>query len=229
METMQTTDIGIMDQVKKGTTTVGLICGSDDNGGEGGVGGVVLASEKRATMGSFIASKAAKKIYQLDDRIGMTTAGIVGDAQTLVRIMTVEARLYKIRRQEPMTVRGMTTLLSNVLSGQRYFPFIVQLLVGGIDRKGAHIFSIDPFGGNTEEKEIAATGSGSPIAYGVLEDRYSKEMSVEDATGLAIQALHFAMRRDSASGEEIGVVRITKEKYEEVSKEKVKELRASFN
>lgn len=209
----------IMDQVKKGTTTVGLICG----------GGVVLASEKRATMGSFIASRAAKKIYRVDERMGMTTAGIVGDAQTLVRLISVEAKLYKIRRQEPMSVKAMTTLLSNVLSGQRMFPYIVQLLVGGIDRNGAHIFSIDPFGGNTDEKEIAATGSGSPIAYGVLEDRYSKGMPLEEGISLAIQALHSAMKRDSASGGDMQVVVIRKEKYEEVGEEKIKELRSAFN
>lgn len=208
----------LMDQIKKGTTTVGLIC--DD--------GVVLASEKRATMGSFIASKAARKIYQVDDCMGITTAGIVGDAQALVRLMAVEARLYKIRRGEPMTVRAMATLLSNVMSGQRFYPYIVQLLIGGIDRSGAHIFSIDPFGGNTEEKEIAATGSGSPIAYGVLEDRYSKEMPLENGIALAIQALHSAMKRDSASGEEMEVIVITKERYEELSGERIKEVRDSL-
>ena len=208
----------IMDQVKKGTTTVGLICD----------GGVVLASEKRATMGSFIASKAAKKIYQVDDHLGVTTAGVVGDAQALIRMMSVEVKLYKIRRGEPMTVKGMATLLSNVMNGQRYYPYIVQLLLGGIDRNGAHVFSIDPLGGNTEEKEVAATGSGSPIAYGVLEDRYSPGMSIEDGTALAIQALHSAIRRDSASGGEMEVVVITPETYETLSEEKIAEIRTSF-
>lgn len=208
----------IEDQIKKGTTTVGLICD----------GGIVLASEKRATMGSFIASKAAKKIYQVDDRLGITTAGIVGDAQALIRLMSVEVKLYKIRREEPMTVRAVATLLSNVLNGQRFYPYIVQLLIGGIDRNGVHIFSVDPLGGNTEEKEVAATGSGSPIAYGVLEDRYIKDMSVEKGTALAIQALHSAMKRDSASGGEMEVIVITKEKYEELSKDKIKKIRDSL-
>ncbi len=202
-------EIEIMDQLKKGTTTVGLICGD----------GVVLASEKRATMGSFIASKAARKIYQVDDRMGMTTAGIVGDAQALVRVLSVEARLYKTRRQEPMTVKAMTTLLSNVLNGQRMFPYLVQLLIGGIDRKGAHIYSVDPFGGNTDEREIAATGSGSPIAYGVLEDKYSADMSLEEGIALATQALRSAMKRDSASGGEIEIVTITKDMYKEKGEE----------
>lgn len=209
----------IMDQVKKGTTTVGLICD----------GGVVLASEKRATMGSFIASKAAKKIYQVDDRLGITTAGIVGDAQALVRLMSVEGKLYKIRRGEPMTVKAMATLMSNVLNGQRFYPYIVQLLLGGMDRNGAHIFSIDPLGGNTEEKEVAATGSGSPIAYGVLEDRYSKDMSLEEGTTLAIQALYSAIRRDSASGGEMEVVVITEDKYETLSEERIKKIMHSLN
>jgi len=111
-------EIEIMDQLKKGTTTVGLICKDS----------VVLASEKRATMGSFIASKAARKIYQVDDRMGLTTAGIVGDAQTLVRLISVEARLYKTRRQEPMTVKAMTTLLSNVLNGQRMLSLLLPSL-----------------------------------------------------------------------------------------------------
>ena len=202
-------EIEIMDQLKKGTTTVGLICRDS----------VVLASEKRATMGSFIASKAARKIYQVDDRMGMTTAGIVGDAQALVRVISVEARLYKTRRQEPMTVKAMTTLLSNVLNGQRMFPYLVQLLVGGIDRKGAHIYSVDPFGGNTDEREIAATGSGSPIAYGVLEDKYSADMPLEEGVALATQALRSAMKRDSASGEEIEIVTITKDMYKETGEE----------
>lgn len=209
----------IMDQVKKGTTTVGLICD----------GGVVLASEKRATMGSFIASKAAKKIYQVDDYLGVTTAGIVGDAQTLIRMTSVEMKLYKIRRGEPMTVKGMATLLSNVLNGQRFYPYIVQLLLGGMDRNGAHIFSIDPFGGNTEEKEVASTGSGSPIAYGVLEDRYTKDMSLKEGTELAIKALYSAIRRDSASGGEMEVVVITKDKYETLSEERVQEIRNTLN
>ena len=144
----------------KGTTTVGIVCKD----------GVVLASEKRATMGTFIATHEAKKIYQIDDFVGMTTAGAVGDAQQLVRIISAEARLYKVRRGEPMSVKAIATLLSNILSASKYFPFLVQLLVGGVDTKGPSIYSLDLLGGQIEERKVVATGSGSPIAYGVLED-----------------------------------------------------------
>ena len=188
----------------KGTTTVGLFC--DD--------GVVLASERRATMGNFIASKEAKKIYQIDDKVGMTTAGMVGDAQTLARAIAVESKLYKIRRQEPMTVGATVTLLSNILSGNRYFPYYVQLIIGGVDKKGPSLYSLDAFGGQLTEKKAVATGSGSPVAYGVLEDRYMDNMPIDEGVTLAVRALHTAMKRDSASGDGIDVVKITSKGYE---------------
>jgi proteasome beta subunit len=196
----------------KGTTTIGLVFSS----------GVVLATEKRATMGYMIASKKAKKVYQVADRIGMTTAGGVGDAQQLARILTVECNLYQIRRTRPITVGATATLLSNYLNQNRYFPYYVQLLVGGIDENGPGVYSVDAMGGATKEEEIVATGSGSPMAYGVLEDRFVLGMNRDDAIDLAIRALKSAMKRDAASGEGIHVVVITKEKYEELSEEQLK-------
>ncbi len=195
----------------KGTTTVGLVF-SD---------GVILATEKRATMGYFIASKRAKKVYQIADRIGMTTAGGVGDAQQLARIMTVECSLYQIRRGRPIAVGAASTLLSNVLNANRYYPYYVQLLVGGVDDSGASVYSVDAMGGATREEDIVATGSGSPGAYGVLEDRFRKDMNEEEATELAIRSIRAAMRRDAGSGEGIHVVVITRDKYQEIADEDV--------
>ena len=134
----------------KGTTTIGLVCDK----------GVVLATESRATMGHFIASRDAKKVYQIDDLVAMTTAGSVGDAQRLVKWMQVESKLYKMRREEPMTVKGIVSLLANILSGNRYFPYYVQLLVGGVDKNGPGIYSLDAVGGIIEEKKAVSTGSG---------------------------------------------------------------------
>jgi proteasome beta subunit len=196
----------------KGTTTIGLVFSS----------GVVLATEKRATMGYMIASKKAKKVYQVADRIGMTTAGGVGDAQQLARILTVECNLYQIRRSRPITVGATATLLSNYLNQNRYFPYYVQLLVGGIDENGPSVYSVDAMGGSTKEEEIVSTGSGSPMAYGVLEDRFVPGMNRDEAIDLAIRALKSAMKRDAGSGEGIHIVVITKESYDELSEEQLK-------
>jgi proteasome beta subunit len=195
----------------KGTTTVGLIFKD----------GVVLATDKRATMGYFIASKNAKKVYQISDRIGMTTAGGVGDAQQLVRVMTVECNLYNMRRGKSMTVGAASTLLSNILNHNRYFPYYVQLLVGGMDETGPHLFSVDAMGGATKEDDVVATGSGSPTAYGILEDRYKPGMNEEDALGLGVRAVRAAMKRDVATGEGVQAVVITKDTYREIPEEEL--------
>ncbi|MCX6693358.1 MAG: archaeal proteasome endopeptidase complex subunit beta [Methanomicrobiales archaeon] len=197
----------------KGTTTVGLLFNS----------GVVLATEKRATMGYMIASKKAKKVYQVSDRIGMTTAGGVGDAQQLVRVITVECSLYQIRRGKAISVGAASTLLSNVLNGNRFYPYYVQLLVGGVDEKGPSIYSVDALGGASKEDDVIATGSGSPMAYGVLEDRYKSGMDESEAVELAIRGLKAAMRRDAGSGEGIQVVCISKDAYYEMPQAELQE------
>ncbi|OPX68068.1 MAG: Proteasome subunit beta precursor [Methanoregulaceae archaeon PtaB.Bin108] len=197
----------------KGTTTVGLVF----------QGGVVLASEMRATMGYLIASKKAKKIYQIADRIGMTTAGGVGDAQQIARLMTVECSLYQIRRGRAMTVGAVATLLSNILNQNRYYPYYVQLLVGGMDESGAKLYSVDAMGGASREEEMVATGSGSPMAFGVLEDRYRKDLNEDEAVSLAVRAVRSAMKRDAGSGEGIHVVVITQDAYREIGDQEVRE------
>ena len=201
-------------ETMKGTTTVGIVFDS----------GVVLASEKRATMGYLISNKTAKKIYQIGSRMGLTTAGGVGDAQQLARLMTVEVNLYEIRRGKPMSIGAASTLLSNILHGNRYYPFYVQLLIGGVDETGPVLFSVDAVGGSSREDKIVATGSGSPMAYGVLEDRYKAGMTEAEASELAIRALRSAIKRDAGSGEGMAVVIITKDEFRELSESEVSKL-----
>jgi proteasome beta subunit len=202
----------------KGTTTIGMVCKD----------GVVLASESRVTMGNFISSKEGKKIYQIDDLVGMTIAGGVGDAQSLVRTITVEAKLYKMRRGKPMTIEAIATLLSNILNGNRYYPYFVQLMVGGVDRTGSNLYSIDALGGQIEERLATSQGSGSPIAFGVIEDRYDEKLAIDEAINIAIRALSSAMKRDSASGNQIHVIKITKEGYAKVLEEEIRERKTKL-
>ena len=184
----------------EGTTTVGLVCKD----------GVILATEKRAMAGYLIASKRAKKIYEIDAHLGATIAGAVGDSQALVRIIEANARLYKYEHGIPILVEAVANLASNILFNQRWFPFITELIIGGIDQTGYRLFFLDPIGGLLED-EMISTGSGSPIAYGVLEDQFKEAMSVDDGVNLTIRALRAAMERDAASGNGIEVAIITKE------------------
>lgn len=202
----------------KGTTTIGVVCQD----------GVVLASESRVIMGNFISSKEGKKIYQIDDLVGMTIAGGVGDAQSLVRTITVEAKLYKMRHGKPMTVTAIATLLSNILNSNRYYPYFVQLMIGGFGKNASSLYSLDAVGGQIEERLAAAQGSGSPIAFGVIEDRYAENLSIEEGVDLAIRALTSAMKRDSASGNDMRVVKITEKGFVELSTHEIDERKSSL-
>jgi len=175
---------------KTGTTTVGLICKD----------GVVLAAEKKSTMGYLVASKDVEKILPVDDHIAMTIAGVSGDAQTLARYMRAELKLFSIQNHRKISVKGATTLLSNILQGNKYYPYYVQLILAGFDESGPAIFSLDAIGGWEEERKFFSTGSGSPIALGVLEDSYKDNVSTEEGKKIALRAIKAAVERDIASG-----------------------------
>ena len=192
----------------KGTTTAGIVC-SD---------GVVLSSDTRVTMGSFIAHKHGKKIYQIDDHVAMTISGSVADAQRLVDMLIVYARLYKMNFGRPIPVKSASRLIANLLFSSRYAPLIAQILIGGIDRTGPHVFSLDPLGSLTEEKCVA-TGSGSPVAYGVLEDKYQKGATIQEMLPVIVHAIKSAMKRNTATGGNFDVAVIDKNGYRELSSE----------
>ena len=204
-------------QQKTGTTTVALKCKD----------GIVLAADKRATMGNFISNKEAEKVYQIDDKIAATIAGGVGDAQSVMRLLRAEAKLFKMNRKQPMTVKGAATLMANVLNGNRYYPYLVMSIVAGVDDR-PRIFSIDPVGGQMEE-DCVSTGSGSPVAYGVLESQYKKEKTVKDNIPIAIKAVKVAQERDAASGNGVTLATITDEGFKLFDEAEVSKMVASLN
>lgn len=195
----------------EGTTTVGLACKD----------GVVLATDTRATMGYTVASKRARKIYKITDAIASTVAGGVADTQDLVNILRAEANYFALREGVPMGVRAAARLTANVLHAYRLFPYVANLLVAGVDGGGPRLYFIDMDGTLTEETMVA-TGSGSPIAYGLLETEFKEGMTVEKALPLAVSAVKAAMKRDVATGDELMLVTVTKEGYRELSPREIK-------
>lgn len=198
MESMETRD----DVMKTGTTTLAIAC--DD--------GVVMATEKRATMGRMVGHKNTQKLFPVDDHLALTTAGLVGDAQSLARLLSAEAKIYRLRREQPLPVRGAATLVGNILHRSKAMPYWVQLIVGGFDLRGGSVFTVDAAGGAIQEG-WTCTGSGSPFVYGVLEDRYEDGVDAKGAVDLAIRGLNAAMRRDSASGNGMDIAIIDGDGY----------------
>lgn len=204
--------------VLKGTTTVGVVCRD----------GVVLGTDTRATMGYFVAHKHAKKVYQIDDHLAMTIAGGVADAQNVVEIVKANSKLYKYEKGVIMPVSAAASLTSNILFANRYYPLILQALLGGVDTSGPHIFALDPLGSVTEEKCVS-TGSGSPVAYGVLENDYKDGITVKDAIPVVVKAVNSAMKRDSASGDSFDVALVTSKGYEELSEDEKKKILSALS
>jgi proteasome beta subunit len=202
--------------VLKGTTTVGLVCRD----------GVVLGTDTRATMGYFVAHKHAKKVYQIDDHLAMTIAGGVADAQNVVEIVKANSKLYKYEKGIVMPVSAAASLTSNILFANRGM-LLLQALLGGVDNSGPHIFALDPLGSVTEEKCVS-TGSGSPVAYGVLETEFKDGIAVKEAIPIVVKAVNSAMKRDSASGDSFDVALITASGYQELSEDEKKKILSSL-
>ena len=197
---------------KTGTTTVGLLFR----------GGVVLATDKRVTAGHFIAHHQGKKIHMIDEHVGITISGVVADAQAVIDLLRFHARLYKMERGYRMPVRSVATLASNVFFAYRLFPLIADVIIAGVDEE-PRMYNIDFFGSLTSDNYIS-TGSGSPIAYGILESEFRKDMEKDEAVKLAVKAVHYAMRRDSASGDGIDVAVIDSAGYRELSLEEKRRI-----
>jgi proteasome beta subunit len=140
-----------------------------------------------------------------------------------VDILTANAQLYKISMNRPMPVGSAARLAANILFSNRYLPLATQVLIGGVDDSGPHVFNIDPFGSLTEEKSVS-TGSGSPIAYGILEDMYREGMTVNEMLPTIVKAVNAAMKRDIASGNSYNVTVIDTNGYRELSEEEKKNL-----
>lgn len=197
---------------KTGTTTLGIVCKD----------GVVVATETRATMGHLIAHKETKKLYKIDDHLALCTAGLVGDLQVLSRYLTAEANLYRLKRDTKMPVQSAATLMSNIMNQRKFMPYYVQLVLAGFDNDGGHVYSLDAAGGSIPDKYTSG-GSGSPFVFGVLEDHYRDNLSIEEGVDLAIRAIYSAKSRDSASGGMTNVAVITKDGFKRIPQEEVDE------
>ncbi|MFN3268045.1 MAG: proteasome subunit beta, partial [Zestosphaera sp.] len=154
------------------------------------------------------AHKRVRKIIKIDDHIVMSIAGLVADAQILASQLQYLARRYKYEEGVQVPVKTLVSYLGLLLNTYKYFPFEVQLIIGGYDTE-PRLYAVQWFGDYTEEN-YAVTGSGSPVAIGLIESRYSPDLSVDEAVKLALEAIRASTRRDVFSGEGVDVAVVRK-------------------
>ncbi|MFH1915692.1 MAG: proteasome subunit beta [Nanoarchaeota archaeon] len=190
-------------QLKTGTTTVGIVCKD----------AVILAADKRATAGNFIADKKVDKVIKINDFMALTTAGSVSDLQLLVKYLKAELKLKEIRTGRMNTVKEAANLLSgmvyNNIRQYSMIPGVTHFLFSGHDRDN-HLYDLYPDGSLTLIDDFVSSGSGSVMAYGVLETMWKKDMTDQEGITLALKCINAAIQRDSASGNGIDIFIINK-------------------
>jgi len=201
-----------------GTTTLAIKCQD----------GVVLGSDTRVTAGYFIAHKTGRKIFKIKEHLAVTIAGVVADAQAIIDSLKFYANLYEINYGRPLNARSAAKLLSLILYQNRLYPLITELIIAGKDNDKYSIYKLDPFGSLVEDN-YAVSGSGSPIAMGVIESEYNKDMSIEEGVKLAVKALLSAMKRDIGSGDDFNIAIINEKGYTELKKEEKEKYLSNFS
>ncbi|MDD5163330.1 MAG: proteasome subunit beta [Candidatus ainarchaeum sp.] len=201
-------------RLKTGTTTVGLIAKD----------AVVLAADMRASLGHIAYDEESQKVYKITDNIILTTAGMVGDLLTLVRFAKSQAKLYEIERETKMTPNALVTFLSNILNANRFYPYGVQFLIGGINKQ-AELYELTPDGGILKRDNFAVSGSGTEFAMAVLDQYYKEGIEEQEAIELAVKAVVAAKKRDIYSGgKSITAMVASRKGVREVTEKEIKKI-----
>jgi proteasome beta subunit len=186
---------GTVPEVPHGTTIVAL---SFD-------GGVVMAGDRRATMGNLIAHHEIEKVFPADEYSCVGIAGTAGVAVELVRVFQVELEHYEKIEGALLSLDGKANRLSAMIRNNLGLAMqglaVVPLFAGyDLDRGVGRIFSYDVTGGRYEEHDHHSVGSGSVFARGSLKKRWRPGLDSREALAVAVEALFDAADDDSATG-----------------------------
>jgi proteasome beta subunit len=186
------------DSFPHGTTVLALTYGD----------GVLIAGDRRATMGNLIAQRDLEKVHPADDYTAVAFAGTVGLAVDMVRLYQVELTHFEKIEGTPMTLAGKATRLAamirqnlaQAMQGLAVVPLLAGYDLTAPDGGRGRIFGFDPAGGLYEKYDFYAEGSGSPYARGALKKLYRPGLTRREAVLAALQALYDAADDDSATG-----------------------------
>jgi proteasome beta subunit len=208
--------------LKTGTSILGIVCKD----------GVVMAADRRATAGNMVMMKNAKKAVKLNDYLVISGTGMSSDIDMLQKIVVAELRLKELRSKERPTVKDAANLIANIayrnIRQPTMIPFIAGTLIAGYNQDGStELYTIEPAGSVVQVEDYDANfSSGMPFILGLLERQYRKDLTVKEGTELAIEALKASTQRDSASGNGMDILTITKDGINQVlSKELISELK----
>ncbi|RYU11557.1 proteasome subunit beta [Nocardioides iriomotensis] len=168
-------------------------------------GGVVMAGDRRATMGNIIAQRDIEKVFPADEYSCVGIAGTAGLAVEMVRLFQTELEHYEKIEGTTLSMDGKANRLAALIRGNLGMAMqglAVVPLFAGYDhtQEQGRIFSYDVTGGRYEETAFHSVGSGSLFARGSLKKLYREDLDAEGCTTAVVQALYDAADDDSATG-----------------------------
>ncbi|MFI0730148.1 proteasome subunit beta [Streptomyces sp. NPDC021225] len=168
-------------------------------------GGVVLAGDRRATMGNLISQRDVEKVFPADEYSAVGIAGTLGFAVEMVKLFQLELEHFEKVEGTILSLEGKANRLSTMIRGNLGMAMqglaVVPVFAGwDVDRQKGRIFSYDVTGGRSEEFGFAATGSGSLFARGALKKLYREDLTESQTATAVVQALYDAADEDSATG-----------------------------
>lgn len=192
--------------LKTGTTILGIVCKD----------GVVMAADRRGTIGNMIYSKEMPKVQAINDYLVFSGCGSATEIQKIPKLLTAELKLKELKSKSRPTVRQAASLLSNIQVQASAF------LIAGFDENG-EISLYDILGGHLSKVTdySSSLGSGMPFVLGLLERQYKKGISIKEGIELAKEALKSSTQRDEASGNGIDIFTITKEGIKKVVSQEI--------
>lgn len=200
-----------------GTTTLGFIF----------QGGVIIAVDSRATMGSYISSQTVKKVIEINRYLLGTMAGGAADCQFWERNLGRQCRLYELNNGKRITVRAASKLLANTMFSYRGMGLSMGTMVAGWDITGPALYYVDSDGQRTKGQRFSV-GSGSLYAYGILDEGYRWDLPLQEAIELGRRAIYHATFRDAASGGTVSVYHVTEEGWKKVGGDDVGDLHYAY-
>lgn len=209
----------VMEMVKPahGTTTLAFIFEH----------GVIVAVDSRASMGSYISSQTVKKVIEINPFLLGTMAGGAADCQFWERNLGRQCRLYELNNGKRITVRGASKLLANTMYSYKGMGLSMGTMIAGWDLNGPGLYYVDSDGQRTKGQRFSV-GSGSLYAYGVLDQGYKWDMSIEEACELGRRAIYHATFRDAVSGGTVSVYHVAKDGWTKVSGSDVGDLHFEY-
>jgi proteasome beta subunit len=177
--------------------------------------GIILAADKRISYGNFVVNKNTKKIFPITDLVASACAGMVADMQVLTRQVGALGKIRKLETRREMATNSVAKLMSVIMFERRYFPLLTQVIVGGVHTT-PEIYTLDPLGSLLPDN-YAVVGTGAELALGLIDSEYKKNMTEDASKKLAIKAIKSSIQRDSASGDGVDILAISKKGIEEES------------